>query len=85
MWTPIRKATPDDIERVNERAIAFMARHGMSINPMPALTNLGSEIYAIKESDPSRAKYLERLWHRIVERATNEPGATGIAYGHIGY
>lgn len=51
-----------------------------------ALTHtLDSFIFAGWANDVEDAKYLLRLWTRIFRRAVNEPQATRIAWGAIGF
>ena len=87
-WSTIRKATEEDVEKLEQRARAFIARHGLEpdIDPNdPFCTRLAYELegvlYYWKDSKPELLQY----WKRIVKRALGDSRAEGIAYGYVGF
>ena len=92
-WVTIRKATEEDIERLEARTLTFIKRHNL---PVPVCDNESAqtkldeylecelEYYAYDKPSASRPYYLRKLYRRVIERAL-EPGAEGIAHGYIGY
>jgi len=90
-WSTIRKATDEDYEKLQQRAEAFIKRHGLDIDwyalegqsKASALEDILS--YDVQHGIESEARYLPGLWKRIVKRALGHPWAEGIAYGYVGF
>jgi hypothetical protein len=89
-WAILRKATDKDYEILNARSKAFAERHGLCANDsaldydMVNLLIMGME----DADDPRLARRggkLRSLFTRVIQRATNETDATGIAHGYVGY
>jgi hypothetical protein len=85
-WVTIREVTNEDLEKLERRAQSFCVRHNFdvmqSLNPIECVDE---NLYVIEQENPELAKYLNRLWTRVVQRATGEKSAAGISYRSIGY
>jgi hypothetical protein len=89
-WSTIRLVTKEDYQILNKKAREFATRHGLELKGAPIyspLEDLEIDIeYMINNGpDRERGRQLRRLWLGVFRRAVNEPDATGIAYGYIGY
>ena len=95
-WICARKITEEDIERLNDRAEAFIQRHDLA-EDMSEYTFLSGtlDIWGRLEEYLDMMvgtsywahewKYLRRLWQQVFARTTNCPGCIGVGYGYIGY
>lgn len=99
-WVILRKATEDDINRLDERLTAFARRHPMiaenmpdetpECEPLPIDARIEYALDRIKNKfgaygeNPEYAR-LNRLYISVVRRALNHPEATGISWGNVGY
>ena len=82
-WSTIRKATKEDAQRLRERATAFCQRHDICDfmeDPVDAVEHLVNSGWDYRHDVP----LLRKLWRAVVGRALGK-GATGIAYGYVGY
>lgn len=87
-WSTIRKATPKDIELLENRAISFCERHAIEIPEDgfdSAIDCIWSEIDFYWLQNHVYAVYLRKLWLAVVRRAFRHKQAEGIAYGFIGF
>ena len=96
-WICARKATEEDNDILNERAQAFIDRHDLQEEMSIMIYNNESHIWRDLEyyldervetsdlCDRREWRYLQRLWERVFARATQCPGCTSIAWGHVGY
>jgi len=91
----IKRLDEYEIKKINDKleikAAQFIKRHDLKI---PCLKSLDGQRlisvltdwldYEINRSyDPSYAKYLNRLWLRIFDRATGNYGGEYISYGAL--
>lgn len=78
-WLTLRKATADDISRLEECALRFAERHNIDDEWADTWTQAvdGAVTYA---RDGGR---LERAWLKCVRRLLG-PGVDGIAHGYVG-
>lgn len=91
-WATIRKATEEDVARLNERAEAFIARHELPrlgiLTPTDAAEAAIDHLisgYGVSHEEQAEGRRLRRLWLGIVRRALKESRADGIAHGYVGY
>ena len=76
MTNVIRKATTEDMNKVEASAIRFCQRHDIDVE------TADSAVMAISFEDDN---YIQTLWRGCLRRAVNEPHARTIAHGHIVY
>lgn len=94
-WATIRRATADDVAKLNEKAAEFAKRHDLpswrftdgerqitDLDVMLDLDYCASQDYQI---DRAKKRRLRAQWMRIVRRALGSPNADGIAHGCVGY
>ena len=84
-WSTIRPATDDDIEKLNQAAVRFIARH--KINNPASVQSVKAVEWAIEqenESYPGEFATERKLWRAIVRRDLGSRFAEGIAYGYVG-
>lgn len=85
-WSTIRKATDEDIERLNTAGTRFVEKHGrtwdkgflVSEEPRSVAQDLADD------NDHPDHPYLRKLWRAAVRRALRCRYADGIAYGYVG-
>jgi hypothetical protein len=77
-WATIRKATEEDVRKLDKRAQAFIERHDLQVTGILRPTD------AVEEQQ-DEGRRLNRLWLAIVCRALGDARAEGIAYGYVGY
>ena len=83
-WSIIRRATEEDVKRLAAAQKRFEQRHGIDLDSVYmdcSETGYGGG----RAVNYKEAKYLWRLWLRVVRRALGEENAEGIAWGHVGY
>ena len=84
VWSIIRRATEEDVKRLDAAQKRFEQRHGIDLDTIYmdcSETGYGGG----RAVNYKEAKYLWRLWLRVVRRALGEENAEGIAWGHVGY
>ena len=91
-WSVIRKATDEDYEKLEQRAEAFCKRHSLDIDEGYLCGQSKAIILedvlsydTLHGNAPHEARYLLKLWKRIVKRALGHHWAEGIAYGTVGF
>jgi len=85
-WNCIRNAQDGEQETLNLKAIKFAEKHKIK-GGVESDGELTSFLSDIEEGlmEKSIKKHLLNLWNKTVERTLKCPGATGIAYGKVGY
>lgn len=86
-WSTIRKATEADVAALEQRANAFMARHGIESLFLDATATFMVEEHLayLRDHDSAEYAHLNRLWLGVVRRALGHKRAEGIAYGYVGF
>lgn len=100
-WACGAPAYTEDYQALEDSALRFMQRHDIPVREPEEpdygdfnrhrhggfVEQVEAHISECIESydDRSYGKYLRRLWHGCAGRALNDPSATGIAWGYIGY
>jgi hypothetical protein len=91
-WSTLRKATAEDVSRLETAARRFAVRHEIRVDEVPgdspatfsvemAMCDAGKGEYPWYEGGPRVA----RLWTACVRRALRNKHADGIAYGYVGH
>jgi len=89
-WSIIRKATEEDVAKLETRSKAFAERHNLPVEADEDTDWYDTVFWHLEyeiENNPCgfyRPRYMMRLFNRVTERAL-EPGAEGIAHGYVGY
>jgi len=84
-WALLRRATDEDIERLDTTAARFITRHGIRrYDDSDPVTTVE---WAVADHDDNKnwERKLRPLWRACVRRALRDRRAEGIAYDHIGY
>lgn len=86
-WSIIRKATQEDMDKLENRAEAFCKRHSIEREDEWETWQDAAEgeLDYFESAGFECAGHMRRLWKRIVGRALGNPAAEGVAYGHVGY
>jgi hypothetical protein len=89
-WVPIRKTTEEDWRKLEDKAKAFMERHGLSLDDPYDSYQDTLDAFALApigegEEQEQERLILYRLWLRVLRRTLKEPQADGIAYGFVGF
>lgn len=86
-WWAIRKASQEDIDTLNTKALEFADRHNIWIyDETNAVSELETHLNETKGVPGVDTKaYERRLWRAIIHRLFDDPHAEGIAHGTIGY
>jgi len=83
MWIAVRKFRDDDRELVEKSAQEFAKRHNIKIYEHQTAWEAVEE--HVTWLDHNGNGYLCRLWEKCFARAVGVKGATGTAWGNIGY
>lgn len=95
-WSTIRKATEEDVAKLNARAGNFIARHDLATAiELPGFPDkdfvwaledwLAWNLNEANNPYPDHARYLRKLWRQVVKRALGHHWAEGIAFGYVGF
>jgi len=85
-WIAVRELREDDVERIQKSAVRFAKRWNITINEPEQTPWSAVEDYVyMSESFGGDGGHLRRLWEKCLARATGVKGATGTAWGNIGY
>lgn len=88
-WSVIRKATQEDKDKLEKRAIKFAKRHDIEIPDRAVRTVNVVELYIDDEIDfdpgTHYGQYLNSLWLAVVRRALGSNLAEGIAWDTVGF
>ena len=82
-WIAVRKFQDDDKELVEKSAQKFAKRHNIKIVEHETAWNAVEE--HVNWLEHNGDGYLRRLWEKCFARAVGVTGATGVAWGNIGY
>ena len=89
IWSVIRKATPEDFERLEIAARRFCRRNAIDVpDDESAVEELEEYIACLcspieQESDNRKGKRLRKNWLGCIRRALGENKAEGIACGNV--
>jgi len=78
-WSPIRRATSEDMAQLDAAAERFERRHGIHPDNLDERGCWDGSRWL----DSDDAVYLQRLWRRCVHRAL-QCEADGVAWGYVG-
>jgi len=82
-WIAVRKIRDDDKELIEKSAQKFAKRHNIKIaDHQTAWSAVEEHVNWLEHNDNG---YLRRLWEKCFARAVGVKGATGTAWGNIGY
>lgn len=83
-WSVIRKATEEDVARLNAAAERFAERHNLRCGYLGEPVTAMDIRDALNPSEPGN-RYLLNLWKACIRRALRHKWAEGIAYGCVGF
>lgn len=84
-WIAVRKLRDDDVERIQYFANRFAKRWDIKIEDHQTAWLAVLDYVEYQENYHDDGGYLRRLWEKCFARAVGVKGATGTAWGNIGY